>query len=259
MAVFLSVSFFPKFYLVFISLLFFRLWVCTQFTRVWQGVFTSLVEEGRRFSCTCRKWEKVEEKFTSPSFVQWKVFSNSFVGSAYTGEFCTNLVLLSLSLFFFFNETAQVLVLVRRNVVVLPLPIMETMIKTLEMRYQLEEFLQLFYSLHSGSKIAYVWNIIEGQERTQTEHKVLLKNKLSRLWMQHLLFIKPIDVSFILFSILWRFSSFPDSLFPSLCRHLHFLLSGLSYTLNHSNFGGMLYFAERVPCVSFLTQDFDWN
>lgn len=114
---------------------------------------TSLVEKGRRFSWTCGKWEKVEEKFTSPSLVRWKVFSNSFLGSSYTGEFCSNLVLLSLSLLFFFNETAEVPVLVRGNVVVLPLPIMKTMIKTLEMRYQLEEFHPFFYSLCSGSKI----------------------------------------------------------------------------------------------------------
>lgn len=171
--------------------------------------------------------EKVEEKFTSPSFVQWKVFSNSFVGSAYTGEFCTNLVLLCLSPFFFFNETAQVLVLVRGNVVVLPLPIMETMIKTLEMRYQLEEFLQYFYSLRSGSKITYVWNTIEGQERTQTEHKVLLKNKLSRLWMQHLLFIKPIDVSFILFSICEDFHLFLTAFFLLCVGTFTFYCQGL--------------------------------
>lgn len=112
------------------------------------------MEEGGRFSCTCEKWGKAEKNFTSLSFVPWKVCSNSFLGSSYKGEFCTNLVLLSLSLFF--NETAQVPVIVRGNVILLLFPIMGTMIKTSEMTYWLEELLQFFHSLSLGSDIDYV-------------------------------------------------------------------------------------------------------
>lgn len=150
LAVFLLVSFLPKCSLMFLSTLFFCLWVCTRLPGFDKVSLPLLTEEGRRFSCTCGKRGKAEENFTLLSFVPWKVFSNSFLGSSCKGEFCTNLVLLPLSLFFLFflNATAQVPVIVRGNV-----PIMATMIKTLEMTYQLEELHQFFHSLSSGSDI----------------------------------------------------------------------------------------------------------
>lgn len=66
------------------------------------------------------------------------MFSSSFLGSSYKGEFCTNLVLSS-------SQTAQVTI--RRYIILLPFPIMETMIKTLGMTYHLGELFQVFFTV----------------------------------------------------------------------------------------------------------------
>lgn len=131
------------------------------------------------------------------------MFSNSSLGSSYEVEFCTNLVLLSVSLF---KWNFPSLSNSKEKSDSATISFDQTMIKTLEMMYCLEEWLNFFFSV-----LAQLLIMCEIVLRDEKELKVSIKYFLKinfQGWMQHFVFIKPIDVSFILFSVCEGFPLF---------------------------------------------------